>query len=171
MFKCYIWFLCIFTVPTRPNLIQEHTPAKSWVYFLGLLRVCFLKICVLSGVFGGGFTRDLFSVYSGFAFRIHLHWSVEQTCLFHVSYHLTACNSRPSYIPNTYVWSAFRGLLLIGVYSLFHYRFTLGLLGVYYGSVLVNPEQTPKVNIGFIWVLLFIKLLSHKSNDIPIFYW
>lgn len=136
-----------------------------------------------------GFTQGLFlenlrpfwvfwrRVHTGFIFGLFwvciqdplMHWSVEQTCLFHVSYHLTACNSRPSYIPNTYLWSAFRGLLLIGVYSLFHYRFTLGLLGVNYGSVLVNPEQTPKVNIGFIWVLLFIKLLSHKSNDIPIF--
>lgn len=66
------------------------------------------------------------------------------------SYHL-------EFLPFAHVASACRGLFLIWVCSLspLCVNFSLGLLGVNSGSAVVNPEQTPKVNTGFSWSLLW----------------
>uniref|UniRef100_K1PSL0 Uncharacterized protein n=1 Tax=Magallana gigas TaxID=29159 RepID=K1PSL0_MAGGI len=107
---------------------------------LGFLRKSLSEIYGVSRAFGAWWigavldpsTRDFLWVNSGIASEVNCtHCSVMQTRL--LSYHRTTCNSRPLHIPNANVAFAFRGILLIG-------RYSLCPIWVYSGSTLVNPE-------------------------------
>ena len=109
------------TVLIRPNLTQSKPQLNPG--FLGLLWI-----------------------YSRIAFGVnYTHWSVKQTCI--LSYHPTACDSCPLYIPNTqlHVASAFRVYFWSGFTLCVHSWFTWGLLWVYSGSTLVKSESKPRV--------------------------
>lgn len=140
----------IYTVPTRPKLTPKQTPTKPAFTFGVYWGFTFNRYAFFFNLRPLGFyfrsTCDLLWVYSGLAFGVHfMHWGVKKTCL--LSYHLTACKSRPLYIPDTQLASAFRGLLMTVFTLCVLSRFTLDLLGVNSGSALVNLEWTPGADL------------------------
>lgn len=103
---------------------QPYTPGLLSDFTLGLFISVFWKF-VSTNAWG------LLWVYSGYAFWAKCtHWSVKKTRLYR-----TTCISCFLYVPNRHEAFAFRGIFLIGVYSLCTHW-------VYFGFTrynLVNP--------------------------------
>lgn len=122
-------------IPTRPKLKQEQILTDPG-YNFGIYSGCalILKKCFSLMVY---FESTRFFYWGGGVLGVCLwcpltHWSVKPARpLF---YRFTAaCKPHSLYIPHEHEASAFKGPLLIGVYS-------LCLLCDYFGLIRVNPE-------------------------------